>query len=155
MEELSALERQLIRSSLLNKTDMELAQFIEKPVQTVQRFIQSIWEGDTETRNRLIIEKRKDAEFLVKRKAKKVALKKESLSIRQQHLKRREAIREREQRKSFSSREIDYSLLKSVRVDEKTFIWIPKDQCPEDAIRQYEKNRMKYQKTTYNGTPKI
>lgn len=144
MVPLSVLEKQLIRSSIFNKTDMEIALLLERPVEVVTPFISTIWEGDTDTRNRLIIEKRKDADKPKKKKGRPVSMKKASLSEKY-HADRKTA-RDKERGKILKTKIVDYSKMKSVKVDDKTYIQIPIGASCSQAIATYKTNRENYLK---------
>jgi len=163
----SSLEIQLIRSSLASRTDDEIAQLLEKPVEDVVAKINEITGGGAAERNNRILyvkailqnqqqqkieeRKRKEAGRLKRQKAsqERASIKKQRQNREQaqrdtiefqmhQHHKKR---RERESRQTYQTKEVDWTKMKSVRVSRSTLVLVPKEMTEEEAIEQYYKNR--------------
>lgn len=163
----TSLEIQLIRSSLSTKTDDEIAELLEKPVEEVINKINEITGNGAHERNIRILEVRA---ILKKQQEEKnnLRLKKEADRLkRQQAARERHSMKKDREEKEFSkrttfeaqmsehhrrratreasqtykTREVDWSIMKSVRVSRNTLVVVPKEMTEEEAIEQYYKNR--------------
>jgi hypothetical protein len=167
--EFTNIEIQLIRASLATKTDADIAEILERPVERVRDFINQITEGGAEARELRILDvkmiiKNKEVEASELRRQKELNLRKRQQEARNRHVRdtesaqreekiekennRREANevqrkREKtawEERKSYKTRVIDWSKMKSVRVSKNTYVWVDKSVKDKDAIDKYYAN---------------
>jgi hypothetical protein len=146
-EEFSKIEIQLIRSSLATKTDLEIAELLEKPVEDVQALINELTGGAAEDRAR-DVEIFKTEQAKAKEKKKKPKPKKPNkiesrllTSTKEtnewQRKQRKEILSNQRSHRSYKSRDIDYSKMKTVRVAKGTYLWVDKTMSDEAAIQQY------------------
>ena len=147
MQPLSKLEEQLIRSSLATKTDAEIAEILERPVQDIHDAINKITDGGASARNERVIEvkqimeqeaqnkkaskkksKRKSLEEknkdlwddAVARTVKKKAVKEDGTISNEEHA---ESRRRREERGKFKTRFVDPNSLHSLRMEDGTILF--------------------------------
>ena len=160
MLDFTSLEIQLIRSSLTNRTDEEIAELLERAVDEVREKVKEISEITPEQRQAEVIRFKADKKKRIARKPavikqKKQVEKKEELNrTEKQQMQRKRIIRheearkaelrKREERKTFRTRKVDYSKMKSVRVNRQTFVWVDKSISDAEAIRKYYDNRDHY-----------
>lgn len=159
MSNFSFLEDQLIRSSLDTKTDKEIAELLERPIEEVIDRLNELTNGAASDRNREIELRREE---VMKEKAAKNA-RKEYLQLARHKAEEREANRKKrltldeqrrinrdkkEQSKTYSTITRDWSQYRLVRVDHKTHIYVKIGEDPRTAIEMYKnhealKNRKK------------
>lgn len=158
MTDFTSLEIQLIRSSLHTKTDDELSELLERPVNDIIYKINEITDGGAEQRMitvlaaKDIIRKEKEIkkkksvrkEFLAHQKQKEETReekgkRKRALSEAQEVLRRKE-LAARNSNRVFETRVIDLSKMKSVRVNRTTHVWVPIQMSDMDAIKKYNEN---------------
>lgn len=163
MEPLTALERQLLSSSLTTKTDQELAEMMERPVEEIIAIINEMTGGQAHERQEDVL--RYKAELLQKTNktkvdrrqsgvmgSKKAEEKKRQELLHRRDLERRKLINDqdnarRAQNASRSynqvrkTKEVDYSQMRHVRVNKNTWICVPKDLSDQQAIDHYMANR--------------
>lgn len=156
----SNIEAQLVRSSLATKTDQELSELLERPIEEVTAFIDQITGGGAEARGvriqdaraavtRMEEERRKSK---VKRKpgSGKKPVKPTDAEITQRARRhhanttaelQKKRTQERMARQKLKTREIDWSKMKSVLVSKGTYVMVPIGVSKARAIEQYHKNR--------------
>ena len=133
----SKIEKQLVKAALDTKTDEQLAFILERPVEEVTEYINSITDGQAAERNKAVLVRQKEIVHLSKEKKKVIReiLKEEATSKRnrkkQEEIKRRnreEALAVARQRRKeegvVKSRNINFSELQSVRLDAKTHVLV-------------------------------
>lgn len=153
--QLTSLEIQLIRSSLATKTNEEIAEILELPVEKVIAVIDELTNGEAEARL-IDVQNYKNEQELKKKKVgrprskmvekgnddddiKRIKRPAKIYEMEQERKKQKDAW---EARQKLQTRVIDWGNMKSVRVDSKTVIFINKDDDPKEAIALYEANRM-------------
>ncbi|HTD95132.1 MAG TPA: hypothetical protein VK644_15005 [Chitinophagaceae bacterium] len=187
----SPLELQFLRSSLSTRTDEELADLMERPLQDITDIINELTAGEADSRTADVrsareekekrrLEKlqalakeradRKEERLQHKREqrppkaakvkaAKPIKPKKEKVNRDPGGLKARQAERDRERQKSrnlderrqaekrqsesrgkLRTRVVDYSQMRSVKVDNGTYIYVKKGEDPAAAIQLYKAN---------------
>jgi len=159
--EFSFLEIQFIRSSLVTKTDGEIAELLERPLAEIREKITELTGTDAPNRDNLVLEARREREQKKKqRKRKPTPLKKEGADagswkkkhqlkmerIRQFEEKRKKELAGRTNQQVFKNKKIDWSQMKSVRVNRSTFVYVDKNMPEAEAIRKYEENKEHYKK---------
>lgn len=154
---LSALETQLIRSSLLTKTDEEIALILYRPVEEVSAKIIELYGGAREERLQ-IVQANKMAQIAKFRKpaaAKKVKnqdseldrkIKKRAADQIAMERRRLAENKKREEKRTCKTKAVDWSTMRSVKVNNKIWIIIPKDANAREEIAKYEANRMIYER---------
>lgn len=153
VSEFNDIERVLISQNLVRLTNEQIAELIDKPVDAVALYINTITGGGTikvsrsqkkQIRVKKKIEKIKNSP--AKQRLAKVNKEQEKKVTRitanyiEQNL--RAARKVREERQSFKTRVVDYSQMQSVKINSKTTIYIKLDQDPEEARNNYL-NRIK------------
>ena len=159
----STLEIQLIRSSLSTKSDDEIAELLERPVEEIIEMINELTSGGAAERSNTVIEekqKREQEKLANKKKAgrpvndrksveaeyeKKISKKTNTIEFKQAQ--RRKELEAREINRKFKTKQVDYSLMKSVRVNRTTHVWVPKEMPEKEAIKQYQKNIETYNRS--------
>lgn len=162
--EFSTLEIQLIRSSLATKSDDEIAEVLERHVDDVREKINELTGGGADQRSKFI------AEFKVQQEQEKLANKKKKTgrpvndrkvieaayekkiskktgTIEFKQAQRRKEVEAMAVNRKFKTRHVDYSTMKSVRVNRNTHVWVPKEMPESEAIKQYQKNIETYNRT--------
>lgn len=161
--EFSTLEIQLIRSSLATKSDDEIAEVLERHVDDVREKINELTDGGADQRSKFI------AEFKVQQKQEKLASKKKAgrpvndrkvieedydkkiskkaSTIEFKQAQRRKELEAREINRKYKTKQVDYSTMKSVRVNRNTHVWVPKEMPESEAIKQYQKNIETYNRS--------
>lgn len=166
-QEFTPLEIQLIRSCLATKTDDEISELLERSPQDVRAQIDQITGGGGADRNQRVVDvktiiQKQQQEKINSRVNKETARLKrlqkskernelkgvyEEKERKQRNRAERMSVQQKkqktawEERKTYKTRVIDYSKLKSVRVNKGTIVYVPKEMSNEDAIKQYEFNR--------------
>lgn len=163
----TSLEIQLIRSSLAIRTDDEISELLERPSEDVVNKINEITGGGAYERNirilevRDILKKQQEEKTNLRVKKESDRLKRQQAAIERHSIKRdheekefakrnsaeakmaehhrRRAVREASQ--AYKTREVDWSIMKSIRVSRNTLVVVPKEMTEEEAIEQYYKNR--------------
>jgi hypothetical protein len=165
----SFLETTLIRSSLDSKTDAEIALLLERDIEEISIEIDRITGGQAEKRSfdiqkireeafqkqreiseqKLAIQKEKEdrqrriqekkklsAEF--KAKKEKEYRERATRMSREEH--RQKNRREKDSRQKFKTRELNMSELQSVKIDDKTFVFVKPGTDIEKIKKQYTRN---------------
>lgn len=158
----SSLEIQLIRSSLTTKSDEEIAELLERPVEEVHEKINELTSGGAAERSLQVVELKQKVEQEKQKKKKKkgrpVTVKKERIVIEKKYeereiktkkkvqfdeRQRRAELENRQTHRKYKTRAIDYGEMKSVRVNKSTWIWVPKEMDEQKAIEHYHSQRDK------------
>lgn len=157
----SSMELQLIRSSLSTRTDEDLAELLERPIEDVRIAIDQITGGMSKERNldaiRYQEEKAIEAQKKKPGKVNKLPTKKEKENRHQELIRQRddknrrrindmESARKKEQagrsmNRVRQTKKIDYTQMKHVRVSRNTWICVPKSTSDKDAIELYNQGR--------------
>lgn len=153
VSEFNDIERVLISQNLVRLTDDQIAELINKPVDAVTQYINTITGGGT-----IKVSKSQKKQLRIKKKVQRVKkdpAKQHLAKVNKELAKKvtritatsieqdlRAARKIREARQSFKTKEVDYSQMISVRINSKTSILIKPDQDPEEARKNYL-NRMK------------
>jgi hypothetical protein len=153
--EFTPLEIQLIKSSLATRSDQEIADLLERPIEQVRIKVEQISgvapgerQLDVEFYKQELSTKKKPLSIgnvVKEKKVKEVSAKlqryrERSAAIRKEHERKKE-IAGRTSNRKLKSRNIDWSTMKSVRVNRSTFIYVDKTVDDMDAIKQYEYNQ--------------
>lgn len=159
IENLSSIEVALVKSSLLTKTDEELAEVLELPVEQVTELISAMMGEDLKIRISTLARNKQESEMKnaanIKRQARKEYVKTQKLSddtrvkrsrrdasVRQaQEDLRKKQVAKREAKRAFKTRTIDYSKMKTVKVDRNTYVWVDKSVSNQAAIDLYQLNK--------------
>jgi len=152
----SSLEIQLIRASLANKSDEEIAELLERPVEEIVEKINELTSGGAADRSNEVanLKLKQEEEKLQKKKRpatvkieRKVIeqqyenkAKKKTRSIEFENNQRRKQVEAMSVNRRFKTRTIDYSNMKSVRVNRSTFVWVDKNVPDKEAIKKYNDN---------------
>lgn len=147
MEPFSSLEIQLIKSSLDTRTNEELAELLDRPLQEIIDKINEITGGSAEERSRdvdiykaelskIVIQKgrrnidlaKKDREERRRREKREIANKNESMRV---------ASLKRQDRQRYETREVDLSALHGIRIDSKTYVFVKPGTDEEKIKKQY------------------
>lgn len=176
MFDFSPLEIQLVRSSLASKTDEEIAEILERPIDLVHVVINQITGGVAVERNQRVLDVKKiikaeyekkiqarvDKEAGRRRREEKSRERNQVKSVEQERADKEQRerntsekmnhIRKREKtawedRKSYKTKVIDWSKMKSVRVSKSTLILVEKHVKDRDAIDLYYQNMEKKQRS--------
>lgn len=168
MSQLSSLEIQVVRASLSTRTDEEIAEILDRPVELVRSVINDMT-GMAGQRQQEVKEKkskeiqaaavnrsvvRKKAEEGIKPlpvQGKNAARKKPDQQIRNQEHVMKLRRREREESSRFTTRDIDYSQMKSIKIDDKTTVFVG----PWDDISEVKSRYQNIRKKQTNGTSDI
>lgn len=158
--EFSTLEIQLIRSSFTTKSDEDIAELLERSVEEITEKINELTSGGAADRSRAVaMEKIKMEEERLATKKKKVSPaqerkaveaayeKKETKknnSIGFQQAQRRKVVEGMASNRKYATREIDYSKMKSVRVNRSTHVWVPKEMPDDEAVQKFIDNKDHY-----------
>jgi hypothetical protein len=163
MRQLTYLEEQVIKTSLGTKTNEEIAELLELPVDELIEIINSMTDGKAEERQADVIryqqeklaerpkraelrkektEKQKQAE-LQRAKEKKQHDTREQ--IKQQIKQRRAEHMARPSQRSYATRAIDYSKTVSVKLDEKTYAMVEIQDTPEKTQALIAKTKATYE----------
>jgi hypothetical protein len=171
----SNIEAQLVRSSLTTKTDIELAELLERTVEEVHQFINELTGGGAQDRVSRIDEARSAVSRIQEQKAAADRRKRETRTKRQETNERRRkemegiSISEQRQRnhaeitaqqqrkrtqewvakRSYKTRTIDWAVMKTVQVAKGTYVVVPKDMSEKEAIDTYYKNRDNSHRSTF------
>lgn len=157
---MNSLETQLIRASLFTRTDEEISSLIDVPVGEVSEYISKLMGSDIELRETSLKQIKEDA---VTKQNALDAQRNKQYQKQQKEAQKKERIREArvriiqeeqrkqkrtawEQRRTMKTRVIDYSKLKSVRIDSKTHVFV-------EPGADIEKIKSLYNKPAY-GTSK-
>lgn len=161
----STLEIQLILSCVATKTDEEIAELLEVAVEAITEKIREMTGEDpgerkkgieherltqaqeasrkrhvaAETKARTKRPKDLEEEWLA---AKQELRRRDHARSEQKELKRKSDVRRWEERRSFKTKKVDYTEMKTIRVDDRTMIVIPKSANTTEAIALYQANRM-------------
>lgn len=152
----SSLELQLIKSALMTKSDQEIADLLERPVEEVIEIINQLTDGNASQRTSDVNQFKLEQEEKKQRKKKAIVRKVVTPSVLDDHkvarAKNREAqvgnaaeIRQAEKRRwddrqKIKTREVDYSTMVSIKVADKTWIQVPKGTDHNVAIALYQAN---------------
>jgi hypothetical protein len=145
---LSHLEIQLIRSSLLTKTDEELSSLLDRPAEEIATVVLNLCEGNLDERisslqqvseKKLIpIKSRKRLEN--ERKEAKLEENRRDLAIRSNiELRRRKERTAWEERRSFKTKSVDLSELVAVKIDSKTTVFVKPGTNIAKVKEQYQR----------------
>jgi hypothetical protein len=148
------LELQLIRSSLATRTDAELAEILERPVDAIRAKIDEITGGESASRDFEISKRREEADQRIEEKKRKkvrdgyLKEKKQKEITYERKRKGKDVVQyenrirreQSPQNKKYATREIDMSKMKYVRVNKTTHILVPVGTSDQDAIDQYHTN---------------
>jgi hypothetical protein len=151
----SMLDIAFIRSSLLTKTDEEIASLLEMPVETVRMKIQELAGEASDNRTRSIEDQReatqkqqqaKEREKIRKAELDRIEQRREQKRIEKERRltieDARRAHRQRDERsKVFKTRKIDFSELISVRLDHKTIVLVKPGTDIEQVKWNYVQHR--------------
>jgi|GEM_PF-5792147 len=157
MEPFSPIEIQLIKSSLDTKTDQELADLLDRSVEEVVQIINDLTNGAASDRSR-DVEKYKQEELArkkAKRSGRQARTVKRDTELEAKQAKRAKdqvigraktealtsASRTREESRTYKTRQVDYSQMQLLRIDDKTQIYVKKglsDREKEKFILQYQ-----------------
>jgi hypothetical protein len=167
-EKFSSLELQLIRSSLATRTDEEIAEILERPVEEIRSVINDMT-GEAGQRQEEIL-KQKEAEkqaAAIKRKMrrKKAEDHSEKLETREKKEKRekKEQKRKNDEHRAqlkkqesamtrmYRTREIDLSKMKAIKIDSRTTVFVE----PGDDIEKVKTKYHNIRKQQANGTSAI
>lgn len=167
---------QLIRASLATKTDTEIAELLEISVEDVREIINDITGGGAQARAQRIDDVRevitKNAKAKEEARVQKLhrqskkrreltemqSIEKERESndqrrrseVAKQSAAQKQKTKEWEAKRSYKTRVIDYSVLKSVRVNRSTLIYVDKSIPDKQAIEQYYQNRSNACRTDFD-----
>jgi len=163
MEPLSPLEISLVRSSLGTRTDDELAELLERPVVEVTAYMDQLTGIGADERLSVITAARLKKEQEAKKK--KFPIKSKPLTDKdiKAEKKRRERVQRmnveearvlertrREGRQRLATKVVDYSKMKSVKVNRNTFVFVPLHVKDKDAIDLFYANADRYRKNFIN-----
>lgn len=166
LKEFSALETQMIRSSLATKTDDEIAELLERTVGEVRAKIDEITGGGSLARNERVVEvkeilRKQQVEKVNTRRNKEAAKEKRRIQAEQRNrekaltdrkdkleAERKEAINHQvrknrqdwERRQTVKTRVIDWSQMKTVKISKGTYVQVPRDVPDAEAIAKYHHN---------------
>jgi len=154
----SPLEVQLIRSSLSTKTDMEIAEVLERPVEEVRAKINEITGGAADERESDVKKYQEEkAQARIKKakpaKAPKIIRKKEApvkkpekqVDVEKVWEQQKAQARMREARLTFQTKPVDLTGMISVRIDHRTTIFVKPGTDIEQAKHNYQLQRLKQQ----------
>lgn len=164
-QDFSALDLQFISASLSSRTDEEIAEILDKPVELIRAKINDMT-GMAGQRQQEMVEKKRlqEAAMSVKRRSKEKQAeerqqKLEKKEKREKTNKREHAQRNREHRaqldrqqsrmtRRYATRQIDFSSLRSLRIDNKTTVFLEPGDDPEKVKEKY----LHIRKKQCNGT---
>jgi hypothetical protein len=156
---LSAVELQLVKSSLTTKTDDEIAELLDRPVHEVVEIINTVTDGKADERTRDVLLYKKELENKNRKKiSKSAADKKEREYQRSKKLERereraeaerqwhaqRESFRKRESRSVFKTRKLDLENCISVKLDDKTYALVERQKTEKETQAVIEMTKFNY-----------
>lgn len=152
----SPLEIQLIRSSLSTKTNEEIAELIEQPVETIKAYINEITGGTAEDRNNDVIRYQQEQALAKQRKSSKPkenphlenkvnSRKKERQEAENQWEKQRAQTKKRDERRTYKTRKLDLENMISVKLDAKTIVLIEKQPTEKETQVLIDQARINYE----------
>jgi hypothetical protein len=149
--EFSSLDVMVIEKEILRKTYSDIAFLIDKPVELLRDFIAEHFRDKQVLTYQQVLDQQKKSRPVVKREkpATLKKIKKEQDEARgtaaavawQNQTKTN---RDREWKRSYKTKKVDYSKLRTVKVDNKTFIYIKPGEDPEAAKKKFLANQVKY-----------
>jgi hypothetical protein len=149
----TSLETQLVRASLQNKSDGEIAALIEKPIEWITELIDQLTGGAAAARSDQIrkqreeqhaIDKKKNArkEFLEERRKRTERKILESKKLSNHLEKRKQQVAALQSNRKFATREVNMSQLISVRIDRKTHVFVKPGTDIEKVKQLYARKPM-------------
>lgn len=179
MPDFNFLEKQLIKASLADKTDAEIALLLERNIEEVHQHIDVITGGQALTRSEAIQKQREEQEQQIRDRKKQKDLAQLQKEARRRHadekkklndeLKQKKQLqhkekaqkgraieatimerRRRENRQRLPTRELHLDQLQSVRIDEKTYVFVKPGTNVEAIRKQYSRNLLADFKKTKN-----
>lgn len=157
MTDFSALEIQLIRSSLGTRSDEEIAELIECPVESVVAFINDITDGNAEQRSSDVARYKQEQANSRKKKPARVRKKKQQpvnmeaerkkqqMQARSEWDKRREQVRKLENQRMYKTRKLDLENTVSVRLDSKTHALVEIQSTPQATQALIDQVKLDYE----------
>jgi FtsZ-binding cell division protein ZapB len=160
MAEFTEMEQSIIKNSMLRKSHKSIAELLDVDVADIAQFIKSITEGtETITLQMEIDSKKKPKKQKAapkqrqpsKAKIEAEKLKKERMAV----IHKRNAIdkdrldnRARSRQPAFKTKQVDYSQLRTVRVNSKTTIYAKPGETDKQVIDRYHELYQKTEKET-------
>jgi hypothetical protein len=167
MDEFTPLEIQLIKCSLTVRTDEEIAELLERPVQDIRKLINDLTgmagQRQQEIQERRLVQlqaksvkrniQRKKAEEHIDNQEKKEKIKPpEQTEQKQRNSEHRAQLKKQDSAMSrkYSTRQIDYTKLRSLRIDDRTTVFLEPGDDPEEVRKKYLAIRKQQSHGTYD-----
>ena len=153
--EISPLQQQIIRNSMLSKSSKEIADLLGCSAEDVNAFVAADIKGKTIITKQMMIDARQKAKKPVIKKAKEpkpVNLKKAKVNIQNEFNEAKEQkiknLNEKMQhernaalsKRKYKTREVDYSQRLTVKINSKTFIYAEPGETADQARARFNKN---------------
>ncbi len=139
----SLFEVTIIRQNLVRKTDADIADLLQRPIELVSAKIDELTGGGAIRQSKSQAQEQKAAEKNSKAAEKKQAIRLKQLNgelATRQYKKKNEPvfIQKKKEEKVFATKSTDYSQKRLIRVDSKTFIYVSVDEDTEEAIARHK-----------------